>query len=75
MLMGDVPFNNEIEIVRAELNFTEDISEGMGIEDTSHEGREEQAITKKKKEGLKFEQKKIFPYLTFNFNFDPLYGT
>jgi len=61
MLMGDVPFNNEIEIVRAELNFTEDISEGMGIEDTSHEGREEQAITKKKKKAWNSNKKKSSP--------------
>ena len=28
MVMGDVPFSNEVEIVRAELNFADDVSEG-----------------------------------------------
>jgi len=28
MVMGDVPFSNEVEIVRAELNFADDISKG-----------------------------------------------
>ena len=28
MVMGDVPFRNEVEIVRAELNFPDDVSKG-----------------------------------------------
>ena len=28
MIMGDVPFSNEVEIVRAELNFSDDVSKG-----------------------------------------------
>lgn len=28
MVMGDVPFSNEVEIVRAELNFSDDVSKG-----------------------------------------------
>ena len=28
MIMGDVPFSNEVEIVRAELNFPDDVSKG-----------------------------------------------
>ena len=28
IVMGDVPFSNEIEIVRAELNFSDDVSKG-----------------------------------------------
>ena len=28
MITGDVPFSNEVEIVRAELNFSDDVSKG-----------------------------------------------
>ena len=34
--MGDVPFSNEVEIVRAELNFPDDVSKGEHPQQLAH---------------------------------------
>lgn len=42
MITGDVPFSNEVEIVRAELNFSDDVSKGKKKTDSHHRNGDSQ---------------------------------